>query len=110
MSLIKRPWGGYTILKKTNRFWVKKLLIRQKERFSLQSHCDREEVWFVLSGTILAQIGKERRKGKSGDFFFVPKKKKHRITGITEAVVLEVAFGKTLETDITRYEDDYGRV
>ncbi|MGH2612314.1 MAG: phosphomannose isomerase type II C-terminal cupin domain, partial [Rhabdochlamydiaceae bacterium] len=60
--------------------------------------------------TIIAQIGTKKQRGKPGDLFIVPKRKKHRIMGITEAIILEVAFGKVLETDIVRYEDDYGRV
>lgn len=110
MKIIKRPWGGYTILKKMENYWVKKLFVHPKARLSLQSHQYREEVWYLLSGTIIAQIGTQKHRGKPGDLFIIPKKKKHRIIGVTEAVILEVAFGKTLETDIVRYEDDYGRV
>jgi mannose-6-phosphate isomerase-like protein (cupin superfamily) len=108
--MIKRPWGGYAILKKTKTYWVKKLYIHPKARLSLQSHHHREEVWYILSGTIMAQIGTKKYPGKPGDLFIIPKKKKHRIMGVSKAVILEVAFGKTLETDIIRYEDDYGRV
>ena len=80
-----------------------------KARLSLQSHQYREEIWFILSGSIIAQIGSKKRRANPGDLLVIPKKIKHRITGITEAVILEVAFGKVLETDIVRYEDDYGR-
>lgn len=106
---IKRPWGGYTILKKTQTYWVKKLFVNNKARLSLQSHNHRNEVWYVCSGSIIVQTGNTQRKGKSGDVFFIPKRRKHRILGIKEAVVLEVAFGKVLERDIIRYKDDYGR-
>lgn len=107
--MIKRPWGGYIILKKTAGYWVKKLFVHPKARLSLQSHEHRQEVWYILSGKIIAQIGSKKHSGNSGDVFIVPKKKKHRIIGVEKAVILEVAFGKTLETDIKRYEDDYGR-
>ena len=107
---IVRPWGGYTILKKTSKFWIKKLHINKNSRLSLQSHKDRNEVWIVESGTIIAQIGKQQHQAKAGDIFFVPKGKKHRLSATTKACVLEIAFGKTAETDILRYEDDYGRI
>lgn len=107
---IKRPWGGYTILKKTNLFWVKKLYIGKNKRLSLQSHALRNEIWVVLNGTVDAQIGTKHKKSKIGDVFFIPKKRKHRILGITDACVLEFAFGRVLEKDIIRYEDDYGRI
>ncbi|GAG20997.1 unnamed protein product [marine sediment metagenome] len=106
---VRRPWGGYTILKKTNKYWVKKLFVRKHTRISLQSHQYRDEIWFILSGKIIAFIGNKNYEAKQGDVIFVPKKKKHRIEGISEACILEVAFGRVLERDIVRYEDDYGR-
>lgn len=104
-----RPWGGYTIIKKTSSHWIKKLYVHKKARLSLQSHQHRDEVWCVLSGEIQAQIGTKCVSVKPGETVFVPKNKKHRIIGVSEACVLEVAFGKVLERDIIRYEDDYGR-
>jgi mannose-6-phosphate isomerase-like protein (cupin superfamily) len=106
---IKRPWGSYVILQKTQFYWVKKLYIHNKARLSFQSHQKRNEVWFVLQGVICADIDGKQRTAKSGDVLFVPKEVKHRIMGIEDACVLEVAFGKVLERDIIRYEDDYGR-
>ena len=104
-----RPWGGYTVLKKTKTMWIKKLYLRKNQRLSLQSHALRNEVWFVLSGIAIIQIGKKQTRAQPGDTFFVPKNTKHRISGITRACILEVAFGKVVEKDIVRYEDDYGR-
>lgn len=106
---ISRPWGGYTIVKKSKDHWIKKLFINSKARLSLQSHECRNEVWYVCSGTIKVQNGNRIKKGKSGDVFFIPKKKKHRIIGVNNACVLEIAFGRVLERDIIRYKDDYGR-
>ncbi|EKD72478.1 MAG: mannose-1-phosphate guanylyltransferase/mannose-6-phosphate isomerase [uncultured bacterium] len=106
---IKRPWGGYTILQKASSFWVKKLFIKKNARTSLQSHHLRNEIWFVLSGTVIVQIGKKEHLAKAGDLFFIPKKQKHRLTGKQRACILEFAFGKVLERDIIRYDDDYNR-
>lgn len=106
---IKRPWGGYTILKKTNTHWAKKLFVNKGARLSLQSHNHRDEIWLVLSGKITVQVGTKKYDADTGDLIFIPKTKKHRIIGKTKACVFEVAYGKVLERDITRYEDDYGR-
>lgn len=106
---IKRPWGGYTILNKTKTHWTKKLFVHKGARISLQSHQYRNEIWFVLSGEITVQLGNKKFDAKKGDLIFVPKTKKHRIIGKTKACVFEVAYGKVLERDIVRYEDDYGR-
>jgi quercetin dioxygenase-like cupin family protein len=63
----------------------------------------------VLSGKITAQIGNQTSELGEGEIVFVPKNTKHRITGLSEATVLEFAFGKVLERDIERFEDDFGR-
>lgn len=107
--LIERPWGGYTILKKTNLYWVKKLFVNKSKRLSLQSHALRNEVWYVLSGEILVQLGNKEKHLYAGDVIFIPKLRKHRITAVKKSCVLEFAFGRVLESDIVRYEDDFGR-
>lgn len=106
---IVRPWGGYSILKKSKIFWVKKLYVNVDARLSLQSHNQRYEVWYVLSGAIDAQVGNKIQHAQTGDVIYIPLKRKHRIIGVKDACVLEFAFGKVLEHDIIRYEDDYGR-
>ncbi|HXW52804.1 MAG TPA: phosphomannose isomerase type II C-terminal cupin domain [Myxococcota bacterium] len=107
---VARPWGGYAILKKTRTFWIKKLFVNRHARLSLQSHRFRSEVWFVISGVIHAQVGNQIHRAKAGDIIYVPVNRKHRIFAVNDACVLEFAFGLVLEHDITRYEDDYGRV
>ena len=106
---VRRPWGGYTILKKSRSQWAKKLFVNKGARLSLQSHQHRDEIWLALSGKITVVLGSKTFDVKKGDFIFVPKTKKHRIIGKTSACVFEVAYGKVLERDIVRYEDDYGR-
>lgn len=109
-AMVVKPWGGYVVLKKARTYWVKKLFVRRRARLSLQSHKRRSEVWFVLFGTIDAQIGRKVLRAGPGEVLFIPKTRKHRITGISSACVLELAFGIVQESDITRYEDDYGRL
>jgi len=109
LSLVKRPWGGYMILRKSSSFWMKKLFVNEGARLSLQRHQHRNELWLVLSGKISAQIGNQTREVGEGEHVFVPKNTKHRITGLSEAIVLEFAYGKVLERDIERFEDDFGR-
>lgn len=107
---ISRPWGGYAIVKKTKTHWIKKLFVHRNARLSLQSHLYRDEVWFVLKGKVIAQVGKHQTALGPNQFLFIPRKKKHRLIGVTNACVVEIAFGMVLERDIIRYEDDYGRV
>lgn len=105
-----RPWGRFEILEQGPGYWIKKVFVRRGHRASLQSHKNRSEMWIVLSGKIRAIHGSTQKEVKKGEFFLVRKKEKHRFQGITDAVILEVAFGKVSESDIVRYQDDYDRV
>lgn len=106
---IIRPWGGYTILKKTKTYWVKKLFIDKNARLSLQCHEYRDEILFVLEGCITAIVGNKEIMVHKGELVHIPKQTKHRIIGLKKTCVLETAYGKVLERDIVRYDDDYGR-
>ncbi|MCX6715844.1 MAG: phosphomannose isomerase type II C-terminal cupin domain [Candidatus Taylorbacteria bacterium] len=109
-----RPWG--------NELWftresgapsmVKIITVNPKESLSLQYHIKREEFWFVMSGSGIAQIGTERIPLETGNTCFVPKQAHHRITAgdASPLVFLELAFGEFDENDIVRLEDKYGRV
>lgn len=108
-KLIKKPWGGYSILEKAPTYWIKKLLIKKGEQFSLQSHKNRSESWIVLQGKIQVLKNQEKHILGEGEYIQVKKNEKHRIYGIVDSYVVEVAFGKPKEGDITRYEDKYGR-
>jgi len=110
-ELVKKPWGGYLVLEKySNAYWLKKLFIHKGEELSLQSHQNRSEIWIVLKGRIRVQKEDSFSILRKGEFIKINKKEKHRIYGITNAQVLEVAFGKVEEEDIIRYQDKYGRI
>ncbi len=107
---ILKPWGKYIILEKKQGYWIKKLFVRKGASISLQSHNDRYEIWTVLSGRIEVIKGSSRLELKEGEFLKIDKKEKHRITGLEESCILEVAFGNVRENDIIRFKDDYGRI
>lgn len=106
---VKKPWGGYEIIEKGKEHWLKKLFVRKGEMLSLQSHNERSETWVVLTGKIRAQKGNTWRTLNEGDSITINRKEKHRIAGLAESCVLEVALGRPKEHDITRYKDKYGR-
>lgn len=108
-QMVAKPWGGYKILKKNHGLWIKKLFIKKGERISLQSHELRSEVWVVISGEIDAQVGNSHHLAGPDDVIVVAPHRKHRITGVSDACVMELAQGVVREHDIVRYEDDYGR-
>lgn len=85
-----RPWGWMIKLWHSKRLWIK--FISVSTRTSLQSHKNREEYHIRLP-----QLWKSK---------FVSTGEKHRMT---KGWYLEVATGVPEETDIIRYEDDFGR-
>lgn len=75
------------LLIRTKRFWVK--ILRVRGRTSLQSHNERSELHISFNSV--------KR---------IPVKTVHRMT---RGWYLELAWGRPVEEDIVRYEDDYNR-
>ncbi len=46
-----RPWGWYETLCLSDRFQVKRIMVRPGGILSLQSHVHRSEHWVVVAGT-----------------------------------------------------------
>jgi cytidyltransferase-like protein len=113
-----RPWGGFTVFERTDSRWIKTLVFTPGNRFSLQTHRYRSEMWICVEGELQAQRGKlengepvitETVTLTVGDTFFIPVGDVHRLGSNTGGTVVEVAFGDAIEEDITRYQDDYNR-
>jgi len=108
---VKKPWGYFITIWKEKLINIKIIYVAPGSRLSLQSHKFREEFWFLLEGNLICQIGEKEMKMKKGVCYFIPKRKKHRLTAKRKGGrILEVSFGKFDEKDIIRYEDDYGRI
>lgn len=105
-----KPWGKFLQFTKNEASTVKILTVNPGEAFSLQSHKEREEFWFVISGTGKIEIAEQVSDIKPNIYFFIPKGVKHRITaGDESVVVLEISVGNFDEEDIVRFDDRYGR-
>lgn len=107
------PWGSYTTLAWTTKWKVKILVIKPKQRTSLQSHKYRGEYLDVLSGTGTFIYGPVMKTiSCTQNTIHIPIMEKHRIINNQDIplIILERSFGNILsEDDIIRYEDDYGR-
>jgi mannose-6-phosphate isomerase-like protein (cupin superfamily) len=109
----ERPWGNYTVLHTDETCQVKKLVINQGKRISLQSHKFRAEHWFIVSGHGIAELNGEEIEVSPGDSIDIPIGSKHRIAcGASRTLIfIEVQTGSSFaEGDIIRYEDDFGRI
>lgn len=105
-----RPWGQYLVLEKSPNHWLKKIFVRRGEKLSLQKHNHRSEIWVVLKGKIKAIKDKKQITLGPSDVIKINKKEEHRIIGLVDSWILEIAFGQVRETDIIRLADDYGRI
>jgi len=106
-----KPWGSYTDFVREPNMVIKELTVKPGNKLSLQSHKMREEHWICVSGNGKAIVGNSELPLEIGSHIHVPKKTIHRIINDGEVMlrIAEVQLGECLETDITRYEDDFGR-
>lgn len=109
-----RPWGTFeTLSMSEGQYQVKRITVLPQKKLSLQFHNHRSEHWIVVQGEIVAQVGDDFQQLQKNQSLYIPKHVKHRIINNTSksAVLIEVQVGDYLgEDDITRLEDDYGRL
>ena len=94
-------------------FKVKRIVVDPQRRLSYQTHAHRAEHWVVVSGKATCVINGEVTVAGPGETLEVAVGQAHRICNETDEtlVVIEVQLGDyTGEDDITRLEDDFGRL
>lgn len=111
---VERPWGNFIVLYEDSTCKIKKITVNPGSKFSLQSHLHRDELWKHISGTGLIDYNQLKLTFDS-DLFSISIRRqiKHRVenNGTVPLVFIEIQTGDSFdETDIVRYEDDYGRV
>lgn len=107
----ERPWGKFERFTNNCVSTVKIIYVNPSKRLSLQSHNKRQEFWKVISGSGIFDVNGKVHNVKVGDEIVVNLGDKHRMIGGEEGMsVLEISTGDFDENDITRYEDDFGRV
>jgi mannose-1-phosphate guanylyltransferase/mannose-6-phosphate isomerase len=109
---VHRPWGSYQAIDGGPRFQVKRIVVKQGGRLSLQMHHHRAEHWIVVRGTARVTIGDETKTIHENESTYIPIGAKHRLEnpGKIDLELIEVQTGSYLgEDDIVRIEDDYRR-
>jgi len=107
-----RPWGWYETLALSDRFQVKRIVVKPGAALSLQSHVHRSEHWIVVAGTARVTVNDEVRLLSENQSVYIPLGAVHRLEnpGRLPMVLIEVQTGAYLgEDDIIRYQDDYAR-
>ena len=107
----ERPWGYYEILTTDAMTQIKKIVVREMQQLSLQTHEQRDEYWFCSSGTGLVTIDDAEVSFTAGETLQILRGEKHRVKSLSgDLTFYEVQVGSYLgEDDIVRYEDNYGR-
>ncbi len=110
-NIIHKPWGSYTDFIREKGVVVKEITVSPGKRLSLQSHDKRKEHWIIISGKGLAVLDDSQIDLITGSIVHVDFGQKHRIINNSNDVlrIAEVQLGECLETDVVRYEDDFGR-
>jgi mannose-1-phosphate guanylyltransferase/mannose-6-phosphate isomerase len=109
---VHRPWGSYHSVDRGDRFQVKRIVVKQGGRLSLQMHHHRAEHWVVVRGTARVTIGDNVTVLQENESIYVPSGARHRLEnpGKIDLELIEVQTGSYLgEDDIVRIEDDYHR-
>ncbi len=109
---VHRPWGSYQSLDQGDRYQVKRIVVKQGGRLSLQLHHHRAEHWVVVRGTARVTIGDKVQMLHENESIYVPSGARHRLEnpGKIDLELIEVQTGSYLgEDDIVRIEDDYHR-
>ncbi len=111
-NTVYRPWGNYTVLEEGERYKIKRIMVKEGEKLSLQRHFHRSEHWVVIKGTAKVQIEDREIILKENESTFIPKLAPHRLSnpGKIPLEIIEVQNGEYVgEDDIERLEDIYGR-
>jgi mannose-6-phosphate isomerase len=109
----ERPWGSWHVIDVDRGYKVKRIHVKPGCRLSYQTHDHRSEHWVVVFGIATCIVDGETITAGPGHSIDVPQGAKHRLCNENseELVIVEVQRGAyTGEDDITRIEDDYGRV
>lgn len=108
-----RPWGYYENIDISERFQVKRIVVKPGATLSHQMHYHRAEHWIVVKGTAKVTNGSESILLSENQSTYIPLGEKHRLEnpGSIPLHLIEVQSGSYLgEDDIIRFEDLYGRI
>jgi mannose-6-phosphate isomerase len=114
----ERPWGWYESIDEAAGLKVKRIGVHPAKQISLQKHAQRAEHWVVVRGTAVVTLGQPDGSLKEhtlqiGQHCDIAVGQIHRLANRTHEPVeiVEVQLGSYLgEDDITRLQDDFGRV
>ena len=107
-KILEKPWGSEEIIFLSEKYCVKKLILKKGEMCSYQYHNYKTETITVLEGEMKLQIENEFIVIKPGNSHNILPKTKHRMIAIKTDVQYIESSSPELD-DIIRIEDKYNR-
>ncbi|MFA7323092.1 MAG: cupin domain-containing protein [Candidatus Nanopelagicales bacterium] len=115
-TTVEKPWGHERIFAAGEHGYVGKMLaVDAGHALSLQFHKEKDETIMVASGEIVIDYGPaadsmKTRTMTQGDTIHIPARTLHRITAVTDSLLVEASTAAHgWQTDVVRLEDRYGR-
>lgn len=105
---VYRPWGSHETVSAGERYHVKQVLVKPKEKTALQMHHHRAEHWVVVSGTAKVTKGDETFLLTENQSTYIPVGIAHSVEnpGQVPLELIEVRSGSYLEEDdIVRFDE-----
>lgn len=102
-----RPWGSHQTVSMGERYHVKQVQVKPKEKTALQMHYHRAEHWIVVSGTAKVTKGSETFLLTENQSTYIPVGTPHSVEnpGQVPLEMIEVRSGSYLEEDdIVRFD------
>jgi len=112
VEIVDKPWGKEEILKKTDKYVLKRITITRGRRLSLQYHQMKEETVYVISGTLIVWKSKELSDHVTlcpGEIYHVHPNEVHRFGATDQSDVIVVECSTPELEDVVRLADDYNR-
>ena len=110
---VEKPWGWELIWAHSESYAGKVLFVRAGHSLSLQFHNEKDESWYVQSGSAEVQLGDAGEAVLSTEivrpgacFRFRPGTV-HRVRALEDTTILEASTPQL--DDVVRLEDRYGR-
>ena len=106
-TVIEKPWGREIIWAHTPNYVAKILIVSPGESTSVHLHEEKEETFYVESGTGFITVAAEIIPFEPGQVIHITPTVAHRIMATSEVRLFEVSTNHL--DDVIRLEDKYGR-
>lgn len=88
---VSKVWGEEIWMANTDLYCGKKLILKKGKRCSLHYHKNKNETFYIDSGTILMEMENEERIMHSGESVLIEPGTKHRFSGLEDSVIIEIS-------------------